>query len=151
MWMRPTTASHRQAHVCSHMRPEDYHSADPSLFFNLQNCKLINSCFKPISSGMTCYVATANWYNKKERSGCNIGARSCPWITHIFDKKEILEHGQVDLIFMPVYNRSKVLHIFLILEITALQAGWNLLNFQIRENREGRDKGIKSMDTAPGI
>ena len=72
---------------------------------------------------MTCYVATANWYNKKERSGCNIGARSCPWITHIFDKKEILEHGQVDLIFMPVYNRSKMLHIFLILEITALQAG----------------------------
>ena len=88
---------------------------------------------------------------KKERTGCNIGARSCPWITHIFDKKEILEHGQVDLILMPVYNRSKVLHIFLILEITALQAGWNLLNFQIKENGEGRDKGIKSMDTAPGI
>lgn len=77
------------------------------------------------------------------------GARSCPWITYIFDNKEILEHGQVDLILMPVCNSSKVLHILFILEITALRAGQNLLNFQIREAGEGWDKGIKSIDTAP--
>lgn len=39
-----STASHRQLHVCSHMRLTGYYSADPSPFFNLQSCKLINSC-----------------------------------------------------------------------------------------------------------
>lgn len=61
------------------MRPADYHSVNPSPVVNLQNYKLINSCDKPLSLGMTYYIPTGTMKKGDIVPGPILGSHMFLW------------------------------------------------------------------------